>query len=361
MKNGFSENIRALRKERHLTQEQLAEAMGVTAGAVYKWEQELSTPDIGVIMDLASFFGVSVDALVGYEMCSSDRERILQTLSRIKLEKDYKNCWDEVEAGLRRYPNDFDVVYNSGVLYSLASIETNNKAQQARSAQLLKHACSLIGQNRDPLISETSIYRDIAISSLTIGHEEEGLELLKAHNPCGIHDDIIGQELATDPRRREDALPYLSDALLNCTVRLCRVVVGFINVFFAREDYTSALDMLHWMIAYLDGLRAESGTNCLDKNSVWLLALCAAVHEKTGGREAARSCLRKARDIALKFDAAPDYTNRNIRYCERQRPRASYDNIGGSAMDTVLNVLKEGVEGPDEPILALWEEICNET
>ena len=38
MKMMLAENIRAFRKERSLTQEQLAEALGVTAGAVYKWE-----------------------------------------------------------------------------------------------------------------------------------------------------------------------------------------------------------------------------------------------------------------------------------------------------------------------------------
>lgn len=38
MKIQLAENIRDLRKKRALTQEQLAEALGVTAGAVYKWE-----------------------------------------------------------------------------------------------------------------------------------------------------------------------------------------------------------------------------------------------------------------------------------------------------------------------------------
>ncbi|MBR3016387.1 MAG: helix-turn-helix transcriptional regulator [Clostridia bacterium] len=42
MKMMLAENIRTFRKERSLTQEQLAEALGVTAGAVYKWEAKLS-------------------------------------------------------------------------------------------------------------------------------------------------------------------------------------------------------------------------------------------------------------------------------------------------------------------------------
>ena len=44
------ENIRLLRKKHGLTQEQLAETLGVTPGAVYKWEAKLSVPDISLIL-----------------------------------------------------------------------------------------------------------------------------------------------------------------------------------------------------------------------------------------------------------------------------------------------------------------------
>lgn len=44
MEMKLAENIRGYRKQRGLTQEQLAEALGVTVGAVHKWEAKLSTP-----------------------------------------------------------------------------------------------------------------------------------------------------------------------------------------------------------------------------------------------------------------------------------------------------------------------------
>ena len=45
MKNDLAANIRALRKEKGLTQEQLAEVFRVTIGAVHKWEAGLSVPE----------------------------------------------------------------------------------------------------------------------------------------------------------------------------------------------------------------------------------------------------------------------------------------------------------------------------
>ena len=68
MTNRLAENIRVLRKERSLTQEQLAEVLGVTTGAVYKWEAKLSQPELNMVMELADFFDTSVDVLLGYEM-----------------------------------------------------------------------------------------------------------------------------------------------------------------------------------------------------------------------------------------------------------------------------------------------------
>lgn len=360
MKTNFSENIKSLRKEHHITQEQLAEAMGVSTAAIYKWEQAISTPDIEVIMDLASFFTVSVDALVGYQLCSNDHDRILQELKSIKLTKNYEHCWKDVDGWIRRYPNDFEIVYACGVLYNLAGIETENHSYLYRSIDLLKHSCALIAQNKDLSLSETSIRRDIAIAYLVLGEQDKGLEQLKTHNPCGINDDLIGQELAANNLRRSEALPYLSNALIHCTASLHRVVIGFVNLFFEREDYRSAIEILEWMTTYLDGLKTEKGSSYLDKNRALLLALCGAIYEKTGKPDAAKTYLKRARKTALEFDAAPNYTSQNIRYCQNAELLTSYDNIGSTAMDTILTVLQEGVDGQQEAILALWEDVCHE-
>jgi transcriptional regulator with XRE-family HTH domain len=60
--------ILQLRKEKQLTQEQLAEILGVSTTAVCKWETGSSHPDIELLPVLADFFGTSVDRLLGYDM-----------------------------------------------------------------------------------------------------------------------------------------------------------------------------------------------------------------------------------------------------------------------------------------------------
>lgn len=63
----IGENIRRLRIERRMTQEQLAEILNVTNAAVSKWERGDSLPDITMLFPIADYFGVSVDALMGHE------------------------------------------------------------------------------------------------------------------------------------------------------------------------------------------------------------------------------------------------------------------------------------------------------
>lgn len=358
MKTTFFQNVKLLRKEKHLTQEQLAEAMGVTASAIYKWEQDLSIPDIGIIMELASFFGVSVDALIGYEVCPSDKERILHSVEQIRFEKSYQNHWDEIDGWLRRYPNDFDIVYNCGVLYGTAGIETNQNDLILHSITLMNHACTLIDQNRNPEISETYIKRDIGVDYLVIGEVQKGLELLKAHNPCGLNNDIIGQTLAENMpyRQPEQALFYLSKALIWNTASLYRIVIGYFNLFYAKKDYRSAIELLEWIIAYHDGLIKEESVSYLDKNQSLLLILCGTLYAKVGDISKTRTYLSRAHQSALKFDTAPDYTSRNIRYCENLTPKVSSDNIGVTAMDAVVFFLQD----ESDTVLKLWEEICHE-
>lgn len=60
----IGETIATLRKEKGMTQSQLAEKMNVTDKAVSKWERDLSCPDINTISKLADLLGVSVEELL---------------------------------------------------------------------------------------------------------------------------------------------------------------------------------------------------------------------------------------------------------------------------------------------------------
>lgn len=63
----LNETISFYRKKQELTQEQLANALGVTNQSVSKWESGQCCPDISLLPQLAELFGISIDELFGKE------------------------------------------------------------------------------------------------------------------------------------------------------------------------------------------------------------------------------------------------------------------------------------------------------
>lgn len=67
----LSEKLQLLRKEKGLTQEELANVFNVTNQSVSKWENGLACPDISLLPEIAEYFKVSIDELLGYKPSSS--------------------------------------------------------------------------------------------------------------------------------------------------------------------------------------------------------------------------------------------------------------------------------------------------
>ena len=61
----LSNKISKLRRDNNMTQEQLAEKLGVTAQSVSKWENGITSPDITLIPAIAKLFNITTDVLLG--------------------------------------------------------------------------------------------------------------------------------------------------------------------------------------------------------------------------------------------------------------------------------------------------------
>ena len=80
----LADRIQSLRKAKGISQEQLADQIGVSRQAVSKWESEQSTPDLDKIILLSDFFDVTTDYLLkGIEPVKDHREKRKDQTSRI--------------------------------------------------------------------------------------------------------------------------------------------------------------------------------------------------------------------------------------------------------------------------------------
>ena len=104
----LDENIRVMRREKGLTQEQLAEVMGVSTASVSKWETGVAAPELGMLAALADFFEVSIDALIGHTVGKAQlKEKIDEIKSfpwQTKMKKPLgwrKNCSADIRMNMK--------------------------------------------------------------------------------------------------------------------------------------------------------------------------------------------------------------------------------------------------------------------
>jgi len=105
--------IKALRKQRGLTQEQLGEAIGISFQAVSKWENGIALPDVTLVPALASYFGVTIDALFDFNLAQVNAkvDEICRE-AHLYRETDAPRARLILEQGLAQYP-DNDVLLNN--------------------------------------------------------------------------------------------------------------------------------------------------------------------------------------------------------------------------------------------------------
>lgn len=355
MEMRLAENIRAFRKERALTQEQLAEVLSVTAGAVYKWEAGLSVPDIVLIVQLADFFDTSVDALLGYELKDNRHGATVKRLKEYRRLKDRAGL-AESEKALKKYPHSFQIAYESAAMYGVFGFEAGDKKLLRRSLELLENCLLLLPENTDPEISEQTIFGRMALVYLRLDELDKGIDLMKKHNASGMFSHKIGQILAYD-KRIDEAIPFLSEAMSKVIEDLAAVVLGYINVFTARRDYASSQAILELGIGFFSGLSQEGKPCFLDKLNCILLPALAFSQLSLGQTDAARGSLVRAKALAKAFDKAPSYDESDIRFITRIEGASVYDDIGATASDAIEKAIKDI---DDDGLTALWKSVLEQ-
>ena len=86
MKETFGQRLSRLRKEKGFTQEDIASQVTISPQAVSKWENDISSPDISTLGQLADLLGVSVDELLGREEEAGKEESKAERSESVKTE-----------------------------------------------------------------------------------------------------------------------------------------------------------------------------------------------------------------------------------------------------------------------------------
>ncbi len=119
MKLTLGENIRNLRREKNITQEDLAIIFGVSYQSVSRWENGTCYPDMELLPDMAEYFGITVDKLIGADKNAEQKEvnRYLERFQEAVSRGAVYECIDIAREGVKEYPNNYALL--NKLMYAL--------------------------------------------------------------------------------------------------------------------------------------------------------------------------------------------------------------------------------------------------
>ena len=107
------------RREKGITQDELASYMGVSKASVSKWETGKSYPDVVFLPQLAAYFNISIDELMGYapQMTKEDIRKLYHRLSSDFAIKPFESVYGECKKIIKKYYSCYPLLVQMVVLY----------------------------------------------------------------------------------------------------------------------------------------------------------------------------------------------------------------------------------------------------
>jgi len=193
----ISRTIINKRKEKSLTQEELANFMGVTKASVSKWETGQSYPDIFLLPQLAAFFNISIDDLIGYEpqMTEEDIRKLYKELSVEFTKKPYDEVMSRCRGIVKKYYSCFPLLLQIGVLYlnyGYYTVPTLDEEQKASVvAEAKEHFIRVKMHSTDMNLQQFALHL-IAACELLLGNPEEVINIFEgARNKVPASNELI--------------------------------------------------------------------------------------------------------------------------------------------------------------------------
>lgn len=133
MNNNFFDIFKTIRKQRNLTQEQIAEALGVSSQAISKWETNTSYPDISLLPIIADYFGVSIDYLLGHDTGKQKEEieKVCNKADTLFDDNNYIQAVSILREMLIKHPGNEKLMYKLAWALSGTLIESPENYDEA--------------------------------------------------------------------------------------------------------------------------------------------------------------------------------------------------------------------------------------
>lgn len=185
--------ITAKRKEKGITQDTLAEYIGVSKASVSKWETAQSYPDITLLPQLASYFNISIDELIGYlpQMTKEDIKKTYHRLAADFSRKPFEEVLAECREITKKYFACFPLLLQMAKLFLNHFMLTKEKEKQEALLQEIMDLCVRIKRESDDVWIAKQANSMEVVCRLLLKQPLEALELLDETMKPPISDNFL--------------------------------------------------------------------------------------------------------------------------------------------------------------------------
>ena len=292
--------ILTARRAKGLTQEALAELVGVSAAAVSKWETGASYPDITLLPPLARALGLTVDALLDFHPAPSNEElhQISERLRAVFDEQGFAAGQQESEAVLREYPSCGQLKIMVGGLYFhfLSSALSRADDPEQTSETLIERCLSLFeqGEAQSETEKEKLGARLLRINTLTmLGRYEQAEALIDSlPDQQPVDADTLRLNLRLAQNQLDEAELLARKRLMIHVHESLGALMSLTTVARRQKDFAAA----H---RYWDAYRALDELFSLDRSNGLLIGIMLAQDE--GDTEQALDLFEQYIDARLTY------------------------------------------------------------
>lgn len=180
----IAENLLKLRHNRRITQDELANFLGITKASVSKWETNQSFPDILLLPQIATYFDVSIDELLGYKPQLSPEQirNKYQCLATNFVELPFEEVFEKSKALVKEYYSCYPFLLQIGVLWLNHFMFADGQKRQMEILQCIAELCEHISNEctNVGLCSDAIILK--AMVNLQMGKAKEVIDILEPIN-----------------------------------------------------------------------------------------------------------------------------------------------------------------------------------
>lgn len=174
----IGENIKRIRRERDLTQEEVAAHLGISFQSISKWERGDGYPDITMLPALANYFGISVDDLLGVsEIAKSDRYNEINVIWE---ENNQKGLHNEnvmlMRQALKNFPNNALLLVQLSTSLEKLDGTDDEKLKNLRESIAIQEQILRYGEDSE--VRGATLF-NICFAYWKIGEYEKALEQAK--------------------------------------------------------------------------------------------------------------------------------------------------------------------------------------